>query len=1140
MPVDSQPVPKPLTQTPSATAAASPSLPQAHDCSCPKRVLPPPIPDKLPYPATKENRGKLQEWLLNYYASSTFNVCEHQQLPFMNTVALKFMIDPNAKPVAKTKPRPIPIHLQDRVKALLDRFVRLGSLRKAPFNVPVPWCHDLVITEKKDGTLRLTVDLQNLNAYAERELHHTQSPFHQARIIPSNMKKTVSDAWNGYHSLPIREEDRHYTRFCTPWGVYEFTCATQGYTASGDGYTKRFDEIVRDIPNKTKCIDDACLWAPDLTESFFQACQWLDTCGRNGIIQNPVKFVFGADEVEFAGFQITLDSVRPCDKYFSAIANFPTPRNRMDVRSWFGLINQVSYAFSMASIMLPFRELLKDIPFYWNEELEELFKKSKQQIIKEIEHGVTIFDKDRTTCLATDWSKTGVGYSLFQKHCACPAKRPFCCPSGWKLTLVGSRFTKPAETRYAPIEGESLAIAEALNKARYFVLGCKDLIVATDHKPLLNIFNNRALNDIDNDRVLKFKEKTLKFRFSIVHIPGKKHTTADALSRYPTNDGSDEAACLSTTDGRIFAPINHLLAGIRSMETVEETVDDDLRFAAVSALGEAKIQAVNWDRVRVATNSDEDMRRLVELVETGVPSQRHDWPPALRQYYQFRDHLYTVDGVPIYKSRVIIPPSLRQEILSSLHAAHQGVTQMLARAETSFFWPGMTPEITSLRENCYDCNRNAPSQPHPPPTPPISPSYPFQCICSDFFHHIGQYYFVTVDRYSNWPQVERVAKGGAENLIDSLRRMFSTYGIPDELSSDGGPEFKASVTEQFLHNWGVSHRMSSVGYPHSNCRAELGVKTVKRMILNNTGPDGNLNVDAFQRAILQYRNTPDQHTSLSPAMILFGRPIKDFIPILPGAYRPHNTWRELLHDREIALRNRHQKACERLTEHTKRLPPLVIGDYVRLQNQIGNNPRKWDRTGKVIEVKQFDQYVVRVDGSGRQTTRNRQFLRKYTPAISSDPRKSPTPTPANQQGIPEQKTASPNKSVVGTYQSPQWKQQAPGASNKEQSTTGGNSKTLELDEFPTIRPVERKTQTSPDPTSSPPMTSQDQPKHQEVEKPPPPSPQQQQQQHQSPSSLPHQPEIEPPTKTTTPPPLPTRKSTRIKQQPVRFKDYVIE
>ena len=92
-----------------------------------------------------------------------------------------------------------------------------------------------------------------------------------------------------------------------------------------------------------------------------------------------------------------------------------------------------------------------------------------------------------------------------------------------------------------------------------------------------------------------------------------------------------------------------------------------------------------------------------------------------------------------------------------------------------------------------DCNSNAPSQPSAPPTPTIQPMYPFQCICADYFKNEGSNYLVIVDRYSNWPIIER-AKDGAKGLIDSLRRTFGTFGIPDELSSDRGLEFIASET----------------------------------------------------------------------------------------------------------------------------------------------------------------------------------------------------------------------------------------------------------------------------------------------------------------------------------------------------------
>ena len=131
--------------------------------------------------------------------------------------------------------------------------------------------------------------------------------------------------------------------------------------------------------------------------------------------------------------------------------------------------------------------------------------------------------------------------------------------------------------------------------------------------------------------------------------------------------------------------------------------------------------------------------------------------------------------------------------------------------------------------------------------------------------------------------------------------------------------------------------------------------------------------------MLIYRSSIDPETRTSPALVIFGRPIRDPIPIPLGRYCPHPTWQDTLQNRERALARRHSREHEKWDEHTKQLPPLKVGDTVYIQNLVGNHPRRWERTGVVVEVRQYHQYVVRVDGSGRVTLRNRQHLPKYTP-----------------------------------------------------------------------------------------------------------------------------------------------------------------
>lgn len=339
--------------------------------------------------------------------------------------------------------------------------------------------------------------------------------------------------------------------------------------------------------------------------------------------------------MEFAGFEITASEVKPCNKYLDAIRQFPTPQNITDIRSWFGLINQVSYYASMTEKMRPFRDLLKPkLPFYWDHQLQRLFEESKNHIIAEIEQGVRIFERGRKTCLATDWSKDGIGFFLLQKHCTCPGDAPFCCQDGWKVTLVGSRFTHPAESRYAPIEGEALAVADALERTRYFVLGCEELIVAVDHQPLLKVLGDRKLEDIKNPRLFNLKEKTLPYKFKMVYIPGKKHLAADALSRHPVGDQDikltlpDDAHTMRDEDNS--SSWRGTLNGLRTAESsLCAGIDSDITLATAHALDD--MPAVTWDRVREATTSDPVMLELLETIEDGMPEHKSHLSPLIRQ-----------------------------------------------------------------------------------------------------------------------------------------------------------------------------------------------------------------------------------------------------------------------------------------------------------------------------------------------------------------------------------------------------------------------------------------------------------------------------------------------------------------------------
>ena len=272
-------------------------------------------------------------------------------------------------------------------------------------------------------------------------------------------------------------------------------------------------------------MDNSLLWDHDIETAFWHTFDYIKLCADKGIVFNSDKFQFAQEVAQFAGFEMTMDGYRPPKKMLDSIKDFPIPKDITGVRSWFGLVNQVAYSFMQKESMAPFCELLASKTtkaWLWDDTMTALFNESKEEIVRQVCEGVKSFEAGRPTALSTDWSRTGIGYTLTQKHCSCPGRTtPLCGEGHWKLVYAGSRFTRGPETRYAPIEGEALAAVYGLQSCKYFILGCPDLTLAVDHKPLIKILNDRSLESINNPRMVQLKEKTMMFRYRIIHIPGK-------------------------------------------------------------------------------------------------------------------------------------------------------------------------------------------------------------------------------------------------------------------------------------------------------------------------------------------------------------------------------------------------------------------------------------------------------------------------------------------------------------------------------------------------------------------------------------------------------------------------------------------
>ena len=444
-------------------------------------------------------------------------------------------------------------------------------------------------------------------------------------------------------------------------------------------------------------------------------------------------------------------------------------------------------------------------------------------------------------------------------------------------------------------------------------------------------------------------------------MPGKTNKVADATSRYPTIE---------------FAEVASL-----SFMTCADT--QEVAFNCSIVKHAETFFTIPWDKIVSATSSDPCLVHLASVIQSGFPRTKRQLDAALRPFWNIRYDIFVgQDGVIMYGDRIVVPVSLQESVLQILHSGHQGMSSMLCRANQLFFWPGMGSGIQRIRDECSAYCKNAPSQPWLPPYDWEVPSTPFESIFADYFDLSGHHYLLTGDRLSGWVEVFCARPGskqsGAHGLIPQLRLFFATFGVPEVLSSDGGPEFKSSATSDFLRLWGIKHRISSSYNPQSNGRAEVAVKKVKRFLISCIGPSGSLDNDKFLRGMLQLRNSPDRDCNLSPAQIIFGRPLRDAFPFVNCQLKfdnpaVHPMWREAWKSKEDALKHRFVRSVEGLNR-THSPTELKLGDTVFVQNQCSTHPNKWDRSGVIIECNSFDQCIIKIDGSDRLTSRNCKFL----------------------------------------------------------------------------------------------------------------------------------------------------------------------
>lgn len=365
------------------------------------------------------------------------------------------------------------------------------------------------------------------------------------------------------------------------------------------------------------------------------------------------------------------------------------------------------------------------------------------------------------------------------------------------------------------------------------------------------------------------------------------------------------------------------------------------------------------ERVRVATEEDPELSEVLRKTLYGWPNYEKSIKMEIRPYFTARSELSVWNGILMYRDRIVIPDSLRPEVVSDIHSGHLGLNKCRERAKGSVWWPGISNDLERVVKSCEFCQVHRPKQCREPLRTTVMPDRPWQKVAADLCELKGRHFLVVVDYFSRFIEIAYLDTLASATVIGKMKSIFARWGIPEELVTDNGTQFTSDSFKKLASDYGFRHTTTSPHYPQANGEAESAVKTAKKILQQD---------DVFV-ALMAYRSTPISATGVTPAELIMGRRMRTIVPAIPSTLEP--KWPDL---DQVRRRDEHGKEYVKqyydIKFGARKLHPLGPGDHVRIRT---DKEKLWGDSGTITSANyETRSYMVETDHG--LLRRNRRHL----------------------------------------------------------------------------------------------------------------------------------------------------------------------
>ena len=408
-----------------------------------------------------------------------------------HTVKSKFKT--NFTPVHQ-RGRRVPIHLQKQVEEELKKLQDNGNIIKLDKCSDKNFISPMVITVKRDKTIKLAMDSKIIN----KAIHKNKFQMQNIDCLMDNIAQSISESSHegevlfsaidlryAYSQPPLDEAKAKQFNFDIvggqATGTYRFITGFYGLMDMPAEFQKAIDNTLKSFKDTYGFLDDIIIVSGGgikcHKEKVFKCLQNLD---RENLSLNLEKCNFAKNEIDWLGFAINQNGIKPLVSKTEAIQNLKAPNICKQLNSFLGSVHHLKkFVPNLAIQCRVFRDLKKkDNKYHWEQKHQIAFESIKLHIknIRENTH----YDSTRKTRVRTYATRSGLG-----------AVREHESNKEWETIAHASRFLNKAEEKYSINELELLGVVWALEHFKHYLYG-QSFTVQTDHRALLSLLKDKS------------------------------------------------------------------------------------------------------------------------------------------------------------------------------------------------------------------------------------------------------------------------------------------------------------------------------------------------------------------------------------------------------------------------------------------------------------------------------------------------------------------------------------------------------------------------------------------------------------------------------------------------------------------------